>query len=140
MPPKSLQAWMAVRSPKKMKTMPAGDNTAELRSIVPSLNMLLFIEPEGMIHTARIKVPRFMNFNNTLRAANPDMFARLLDANDRNIFNSGWRVTWGTHPDYVSAISWLTYPEEESVAFAGFLATCIHEKYLMSRCGATTKS
>ena len=126
MPKRSLKELAAVRAPRQR----LGADTAEddFSQMTLSTNIAYLPEEEGRVKTLRIKGPGFKNLQQTLRTENPEMFQRPERADERSVWNSGWRITWGDPPHYVSALSWFSEPTEESLAFGAFIATMIKDK------------
>ena len=125
MPKRSLQDLMAVRSPRPR---PAADSADDFSHLTLAMNIAYLPPEEGRVKTLRIKGPGFQYFNLLLRAENPAMFSRPERLDDRSVWNSGWRITWGEAPAYVSAVSWYSSPVEECLAFGAYLTTLINEK------------
>ena len=126
MPKRSLKELMAVRAPRPRLAVETTEDDYTQISI--STNIAYLPKEEGRVKTLRIKGPGFKNFNQTLRGENPAMFVKPEGKDDKSVWNSGWRVTWGEPPHWVSAISWFSEPTEESLAFGGFIATIIKDK------------
>ena len=127
MPPKSLTELMAVRSPRTPPPNPySSDNS--LQFVRSNSNCAYLPSPDGLLHTIRFAGPGFKSSVEKLRGNNPAMFDRPATAEQRTIFNSGWRIAWGTDPLWVSALSWFRDPDDEAMAFGGFIVTLMKQE------------